>query len=458
MGCSSQRDVQTNEIKKFGEEEHLQISINPELIEEFQPKIEEQEEMDKPEENLEEIYDKIQPEIEIKKGDEKFEEENPEDLEIESDEYQTILLGGAPPETMERFNPKENDGINKRKNIYVKRKKPFVVSAIEDSSFPRIKIIINANTFREEYTMPIWCPKNSFIKFRVKGKWRISKLYAYTDSKGLPSNNHGGFGYGALVGRIGKGDRFVVSDERAIEVKEEGGLSLKQILPKNMKVEPEGKLEVIVYDGQYMDIEEINKKIGWIENNTIGNEENNQEGEIITKKEMEEKEKKDFEKKLRNNLNNLRMNPLTFYQIYISKSKKLTQTMKILEKFDNQHLPALNSNDDYYEAVMDYFKLFDRYINEKNSNKNNIVDYITNLEEELAYYLSDKFSNNVKVKCKLTQKNKPLDVIINCFFDKKYRFYIFNKRSRDLTINIIKNYFKDFNLVIMAFTFEENSG
>ena len=116
MGCSSQRDVQTNEIKKLGEEEHLQISINPELIEEFQPKIEEQEEMDKPEENLEEIYDKIQPEIEIKKGDEKFEEENPEDLEIESDEYQTILLGGAPPETMERFNQKENDGINKRKN------------------------------------------------------------------------------------------------------------------------------------------------------------------------------------------------------------------------------------------------------------------------------------------------------------------------------------------------------
>lgn len=43
------------------------------------------------------------------------------------------------------------------------------------------------------------------------------------------------------------------------------------------------------------------------------------------------------------------------------------------------------------------------------------------------------------------------------FFDKKYRFYIFNKRSQDLTINAFKKYYKDFTLIIMAFTFEDNS-
>ena len=37
--------------------------------------------------------------------------------------------------------------------------------------------------------MPIWCPKDAYIKFKVKGEWRIDKLYQYTTSKGLPSNN-----------------------------------------------------------------------------------------------------------------------------------------------------------------------------------------------------------------------------------------------------------------------------
>ena len=120
--------------------------------------------------------------------------------------------------------------------------------------------------------------KNSYIKFQVKGKWRIGKLYPYTDSKGLPSsNNTGGFGYGALVGRIGNGDKFVVSDDKAVMVKEGGALYLKQLLPKNMEIEPEGSLEVNVFDGEYMNFEEINQKMGWIENNTINVDENNQE-------------------------------------------------------------------------------------------------------------------------------------------------------------------------------------
>ena len=74
--------------------------------------------------------------------------------------------------------------------------------------------------------MPIWCPKDVYIKFRVEGKWRIDKLYDYTDSKGIPSNHCAGFNYGALVGRIGLGEKFVVADEVAILVKKEGPLFL----------------------------------------------------------------------------------------------------------------------------------------------------------------------------------------------------------------------------------------
>ena len=56
----------------------------------------------------------------------------------------------------------------------------------------------------------------------------------------------------------------------------------------------------------------------------------------------------------------------------------------------------------------------------------------------------------------MTRKTNPRDIIIQCFYDKKYRFYIFNKKSQYLTVNAFKNYFKDYTLIIMAFTFENN--
>ena len=164
-------------------------------------------------------------------------------------------MGGA--DTLDKSG-KHNSKNAKETSKTKRKKKPFIINVIEDSLYKKIKIIINANTFRDESLMPIWCKKNSYIKFQVKGKWRIGKLYPYTDSKGLPSsNNTGGFGYGALVGRIGNGDKFVVSDDKAVMVKEGGALYLKQLLPKNMEIEPEGSLEVNVFDGEYMNFEEI---------------------------------------------------------------------------------------------------------------------------------------------------------------------------------------------------------
>ena len=336
MGCSSQKAVPIKEEEQKPVEDNLQLSVKVETNENNQENLEEknneniEEKLEeKIEENIvqkeEEIKIEIQPVTENNKEEEKFEEEISEDLDIQEDEYNKILLGGSPPESNDMLNSRANDSskirsFNKKSINGKRKKKPFTVSVFEDSSFKKIQIIINACSFLEEYTMPIWCPKDSYIKFKVKGQWRVDKLYPYTGSKGLPSNNKGGFGYGALVGRIGNNNKFVVLDEKAIAVKEDGPLYLKQLLPKNLKVEPEGKLEVNVYDGEYMEIEEINRRIGWKENNTINNDENNKEQnneKILNEKEREEMEKINFEKKLRNNSNNLRMNPLQFYEQYI---------------------------------------------------------------------------------------------------------------------------------------------
>ena len=456
MGCTSDKGFISNEKIHKEEEDNLHISIkqkgNNNSLESFEQK-------------EEEVKIKIKIKTQNEKEEEQLEDDFPEDIDIQEEEYNRILLGGLSPDTEEDFKIKNNDSNNIRninnKSINKKRrKKPFIISSIDDSDIKKIKIIINANIFREEYTMPIWCPKDSYIKFKVKGKWRIDRLYQFTDSKGLPSNNTGGFGYGALIGKIGNKEKFVVCDDKAVIVKEEGPLHLKQLLPKNMKIEPEGRLEVNVYDGEYMDVEEINKKIGWIENNTLNYEQNNQEendDNLISNKKRDEKDKKDFEKKLRNNLNNLRMNPLIFYEQYICMTNKLTKSKKYIEKFQSSHLSALNPIDDYYNSILNYCKLLETNTIKKYINKYNVIDYLSKLEEEIECFLMDKYGRTIKVKCRLTQKNKPLDVIILCFFDKKYRFYIFNKRSQDLTINVFKRFYKDFSLVVMAFTFEENS-
>ena len=393
------------------------------------------------------------------------EEEIPEDIDIQEDEYQRILIGGADSsDNVDKYNSKRDDQKKKRQSrskskTKKNKRKPFQITVIEDSSYKKIKIVFNACAFLDESVMPIWCPKDSFIKFKVKGKWRIDKLYPYTDSKGLPSNNRGGFGYGALIGRIGKGDKFVVSDDKAVIVKEEGPLYMKQLLPKNMKIEPEGSIEVCVYDGEYMNIDEINEKIGWIENN-IENKDINNKNEIFDDNTVNKKEdnmKKEFENKIRNEMNNLRMNPLIFYDQFINKNKNLTNTRKYLEKLKDEYLGVLNLNNDYYDAICGFLELFDQNKNKNNINKNNVTDYLLELEKEVEFFLIDKFEMKTKVKCRLTQKTNAKDIIIQCFYDKKYRFYIFNKKCRDLTVNVFNNFYKDFSLVIMAFTLEPPS-
>ena len=393
------------------------------------------------------------------------EEEIPEDIDIQEDEYQRILIGGADSsDNVDKYNSKRDDQKKKRQSrskskTKKNKRKPFQITVIEDSSYKKIKIVFNACAFLDESVMPIWCPKDSFIKFKVKGKWRIDKLYPYTDSKGLPSNNRGGFGYGALIGRIGKGEKFVVSDDKAVIVKEEGPLYMKQLLPKNMKIEPEGSIEVCVYDGEYMNIDEINEKIGWIENNIENNDINNK-NEIFDDNTINKKEdnmKKEFENKIRNEMNNLRMNPLLFYDQFINKNKNLTNTRKYLEKLKDEYLGVLNLNNDYYDAICGFLELFDQNKNKNNINKNNVTDYLLELEKEVEFFLIDKFEMKTKVKCRLTQKTNAKDIIIQCFYDKKYRFYIFNKKCRDLTVNVFNNFYKDFSLVIMAFTLEPPS-
>jgi hypothetical protein len=406
-------------------------------------------------------------------------------------------------------------GNKNGKNAKNVKKKPFIISEIqklendsqdskEGKNLYKVKIIINACSFSDDYMMPIWCHKGIYLKFRVEGKWRIDKLYDYTDSKGIPSNHSSGFNYGALIGRIGlekesekesekdlkkgkdqkkrkdlkKGTNlindkeFVVVDEGAILVKEDGPLFLRQNLPKKLKIEPEGKLIVTVYDGEYMKIDEINQKIGWFENGPIDNKDkasknsnqksdknsnnSNQKSEKNSNNKQNMEIEKDFEKNLRTHFNNLRMNPTMYYEKYISINSSLIKTKEYLGKIKKEINPLIvDENDPSYNFIGEYFKLPNQKQLQNNLNKNKVILNLAKFDEDLSFFLCDQNNKTVKVKCLLTQKDNPVDIIIQYLLDKKFRKYIFGENSQNLIIKVLKNYYNNSSLIIVAISIEQ---
>ena len=342
MGCcSSQNAVQENnnqeEENKQSEDENLDKM-------ELENQSQEGLEAEPPKENLDNEEEKVEENIP--------EEINMYQLENARVDYNQKSFEKDGSIGLNSQEARHSANLRNRKNKNKKnlgKKKPFIISEVETSPYKKVKILINASYFCEEYMMPIWCPKDVYIKFRVKGKWRIDKNYEFTDSRGFPSTSCLGFNFGAMIGRIGLGDKFVVEDEAAILAKKEGPLFLRQNLPKKIKLEPEGNLEITVYDGEYMKIEEINERIGWKESGTFNkdkesnkNNENSSDTNVgesnssikIKKnnKNNNENDAQELEKKMRIYLNNLRLNPSLFYEKYINFNQSLIWTKKYLDK------------------------------------------------------------------------------------------------------------------------------
>ena len=454
--------------------------------------------------------------------DDKQSEEIPEDINIEPDELEneneieaknnsnninsnsnsnkaSTSNKKKSPEKREKSkspNPNKKSSQNAKNKNMTQKKKPFLVTENKTEPYKKVKITINACSFLDEYMMPIWCPKNIYIKFLVEGKWRIDKKYEYTDSKGLKSNNSKGINYGALIGRIGKkinhntdenekekekgkkkvstltrDNTFVISNEFTYLVKEEGPLFLRANLPKKIKIEPEGKLEVSIYDADYMDISEINEKIGWIENdinltnnNTDSNNNKNNSKKSPNKNKgnvYKESNEKEIENDIRNNINNLRMNPSMYYEKYISFNANYLWTKEYLEKKKSEYRDPLQDNEKVYNFLADYIKSPSQQKLQKdlNFNKNKISEYLSKMDEDLTFFINDlvEFSKRVKVKCKITQKDNPIDIIVQYLLDKQYRPNIFNLYSKALIIKICKNFLNNSTLVIMAIILDRDN-
>jgi len=318
-------------------------------------------------------------------------------------------------------------------------KEPYILKTVKNNYGNVNSIKINAPYFLSEYLIPIWFEKETCIKFNSKGKWRIDKNYEYTDSGGMPTSNTIDFNYGALVGRIGLGSPFLIPANDSVYItKNEGPLYLKMSLPKKLDVNPEGTIEVLVYDGVAMTLEEIYKKIGWKEDNM----------------KYAIKEPSELENNLINTFNNLRMNPVLFYEQNIRDNQNAIWTEDYLkQKYNansnynnNSGLEPLKPNDDCFVIL--------------NSAYSNNIDLkiakqkINLILEEMQVYYSNIIKENLKcdnvVNCKLMKKKKPIDVCIQYLLDNKFRNNIFNNKFTSISVKFVENFYEESHLVIVA--------
>ena len=336
---------------------------------------------------------------------------------------------------------------SRKKSKSIKNKKvPFIVKTISNNLGSVIVISINATFFLGECLIPIWFTKNRVIKFQTEGKWVIDEQYDYTDSRGIPNTNILNFNIGALIARIGASPSFMIPpNEFTYTTKFEGPLYLKINFPKNVEVCPEGEMEIKVYEGIQMTIEEIYEKIGWIINR----------GRDFTK------EINELENYLILTFNYLRMDP-TFYELGFINNRNKILTEDYLKKKFNFTSNESNNNKEINNYDIEHFifnekgyiklnEFFNKSFNLKTKIIKNKIDLFL---EKLQMYLCSTFKSDLKlnciIKCKLTRMTNPVDICIPFLLDKNFIRYFFNNNYNTIAVKFNKNYYDGSDLIILA--------
>ena len=128
-----------------------------------------------------------------------------------------------------KYKRRSNRNKNRRPTKQRKRGEyPYIIK--NKGSY--IELIIFADCFYKENNIPIYVKKGKYVKFKVNGKWKIDSKFEYCSSIGIPSSKSLNFNYGALVGRIGSCEPFLVKDELVQKAENSGTLYLRMNLPK----------------------------------------------------------------------------------------------------------------------------------------------------------------------------------------------------------------------------------
>ena len=313
----------------------------------------------------------------------------------------------------------------------------FNITILQEGDY-KVKVVnINVPNFLGEYLIPIWFEKGKYIKFKTEGYYRINGDSGYHNSFGIPSTMK--LNYGATLARIGSGELFALPSKDFIYFsKFEGPLYLKINFPKNIIIKPEGKLIVKIYDGELLSKEEIYKKIGWKEKSL----------------KYDNKKSTILENDVTVIMNNLRMNPILFYESNIKDDKQnKTWVKEFLEEMgkinESNGIQPFSANNILYNSIRYYIQLKSDNI-KKTLTKKNSIGYLKELQDLLEIYLQEKIKEDFIINCKIIKKSQMNHICLQYLYDKDFIENIFNKEYNSIAIRIKEDIFDDFYLVILA--------
>ena len=323
------------------------------------------------------------------------------------------------------------DKISESSNVTTDRKfkkienYATIISAIQDK-LPEVKVKLEktdddigrkyiefeVKANRYEIVYPIWLIKNEEVEFYVDGRWRINHEIK-CDSKGIElkddalfpnkineyhENKNIKFNDGALVGRILKGNSFLIYNGLKYTPEESGALLLKMNLNNIWsKDKPEGKLKVKIY-GAYKieDFEDLEKRNGWWKQL--------KRIEYINDFELEYYEMNDTEKSLIVLFNKLRHDSNTFAKQYIENFQKITKTsMQIYDKFIKNILQFTQLRINL--TIVKLLQIFFEKIFYKKSTKEEEWNYVIDSESCLQEFLIESFNHKKKIHACIVRYN-----------------------------------------------------
>ena len=247
-------------------------------------------------------------------------------------------------------------------------------------------------------------------------------------------NNEIKYNDGALVGRIIKGNNFLIYDGLKYTPEESGALLLKMNL-NNLwsKNKPFGKLKIRIY-GAYKieDIDDLEKRNGWWNQLKMI--------EYLNEFELEYYEMNDTEKSLVILLNKLRHDSFAFAKQYLTNFEKMTNTTK-------QIYNQLISNSKQYiplKVNLTMVKLLQTFYEKifyKEETPEEDWNYVLDSEKRLQEFLEESFCNKKKVHAAVVRyyDENIMHVCSRLLFRKEIRDNLLTYEYEEMSMIILFN-------------------
>ena len=309
---------------------------------------------------------------------------------------------------------------------------------------PFLEIEVKANRYDAIY--PIFIPDNQEIEFKVSGKWNInSKINC--DCKGVITKNFSNdkkFNDGALIGRIIKGEEFLIYDGLKYVSKNRGALILKMFLNNFWSEEkPFGSLKLKIKGGEKIEsLTKLEEKIGWWKQLRVINYNNADQIKNFSLT--------NEEKNLIIIINKIRHDSSLFTSQYLNNYQFLTpstiQIYKQLMLNDKELIPL--------KVNLSIIKILKKFYGENLSNEK--VNYIQRSEKVLNNCINECFKNRKKILVHIIKfyENDPFSLALRLLFNENLRKFLLDYSCEEISMIILncKNENKNINYGIFVFS------